>query len=58
MLALALILAVWLYQFAYESRLRWLLEMRAVRLTGVILMILYLALFAPSSGQAFIYMQF
>ena len=57
-LALALIVAVWLYQFAYESRLRCVLEMRAVRLTGIILMILYLVFFAPSGGQAFIYMQF
>jgi hypothetical protein len=29
-----------------------------VRVTMIILMILYLVLFAPSSSQAFIYMQF
>jgi alginate O-acetyltransferase complex protein AlgI len=57
-LALALILAVWLYQFAYESRLRRILEHRLVRVGIVILMVLYLALFAPSSEQAFIYLQF
>jgi len=57
-LALILVFAVWLYQFACESRLRSILELRLVRVTMVILMILYLALFAPSTGQAFIYMQF
>jgi alginate O-acetyltransferase complex protein AlgI len=55
MLALALVCAVWLYEFAYESRVRWVLEVRAVR---VGLVILYLALFAPSSEQGFIYLQF
>jgi len=58
LLALGLIFAVWLYQFAYESRLRSILELRLVRVTMIILMILYLVLFAPSTGQAFIYMQF
>ena len=57
-LALVLVFAVWLYQFAYESRLRWLLELRAVRIGIIILMILYLALCAPSSEQPFIYLQF
>ncbi len=56
--ALALVLAVWLYQFAYESKLKSVLELRLVRVTMIVLMILYLALFAPSTGQAFIYMQF
>jgi len=58
LLALGLIFAVWLYQFAYESRLRPILELRLVRVTMIILMILYLTVFAPSSSQAFIYMQF
>jgi len=57
-LALVLVFAVWLYQFACESRIRSILELRLVRVTMVILMILYLALFAPSTGQEFIYMQF
>jgi alginate O-acetyltransferase complex protein AlgI len=57
-LALALIFVVWLYQFAYESKLKWLLELRAVRICAIILMILYLTLFAPSSRQPFIYLQF
>jgi D-alanyl-lipoteichoic acid acyltransferase DltB (MBOAT superfamily) len=58
LLALALIVAVWLYQYVYESRLKWLLELRTVRIGVIILMILYLALFAPSSQQPFIYLQF
>ena len=57
-LALALVLAVWLYQFAYESKLKSILELRLVRVTMIVLMILYLALFTPSTSQAFIYMQF
>jgi alginate O-acetyltransferase complex protein AlgI len=58
LLALGLVFAVWGYQFAYESRLKSILELRLVRVSMVILMILYLAMFAPSGGQAFIYMQF
>ncbi|UCC97354.1 MAG: MBOAT family protein [Phycisphaerales bacterium] len=57
-LALALVFAVWLYQFAYESRLRAILEQRPVRVALVVAMILYLAIFAPSSDQGFIYLQF
>ena len=56
--ALVLILIVWLYQFLYESRLKHILELKSVRITCVILMILYLAVFAPSSEQAFIYLKF
>jgi len=55
---LFLILAVWLYQLAYESRLKSILELRLVRVCIIVLMILYLAVFAPSSEQPFIYLQF
>lgn len=58
LLALALIFAVWLYQFAYESGVRRLLELRAVRIGIVLLLILYLVVFAPASDKAFIYLQF
>jgi len=58
LLALVLVLAVWLYQFAYESKVKWVLELRAVRVGMVVLMIFYLAIFAPSSEQPFIYSQF
>jgi len=57
-LALVLIFAVWFYQFMYESRIKRLLELKLVRITIVVLMIFYLAVFAPSSEQAFIYMRF
>ena len=58
MLALALVFAVWLYQYAYESKGKWVLELRPVRVGIVVAMILYLLVFAPSSNQAFIYLQF
>jgi D-alanyl-lipoteichoic acid acyltransferase DltB (MBOAT superfamily) len=58
LLALALVLAVWLYQFAHESRVAWVLELAPVRVGIVVLMVLYLSIFAPSSDQAFIYLQF
>jgi D-alanyl-lipoteichoic acid acyltransferase DltB (MBOAT superfamily) len=58
LLALILIVAVWLYQFAYESRIRWLLELRFVRIGIVLLVVLYLVVFAPTSDKAFIYLQF
>ncbi len=58
LLALALVFAVWLYQFAYESKLKWFLELRAVRVGIVLLLVFYLAVFAPASEKAFIYLQF
>jgi len=58
LLALTLILTVWLYQFIYESAIRWVLETRAVRIGLVVAMIMYLAVFAKSSETPFIYLQF
>jgi len=58
LLALTLILTVWLYQFIYESTIRWVLETRAVRIGVVVAMIMYLAVFAKSSEMPFIYLQF
>jgi D-alanyl-lipoteichoic acid acyltransferase DltB (MBOAT superfamily) len=58
LLALALVFAVWLYQLTYESRLKWVLELRAVRVGIVLLLVFYLAVFAPASEKAFIYLQF
>jgi len=57
-LALILVFVVWLYQFMYESRLRWIFNLVPVRIGIVVGMILYLAIFAPSSEQGFIYLQF
>jgi D-alanyl-lipoteichoic acid acyltransferase DltB (MBOAT superfamily) len=57
-LALLLIVAVWLYQHLWESRVRTGLEWRPVRLGLVVLMILYLFTFASTSHEPFIYFQF
>lgn len=58
LLALLFICAVWLYQFVYESKLRWLLQLRTVRMATVVSMALYLAIFTTSTDKAFIYLQF
>jgi len=58
LLTLALIFAVWLYQFAYESRIKWVLELRYVRIGIVLVLVFYLAVFAPASEKGFIYLQF
>jgi alginate O-acetyltransferase complex protein AlgI len=58
LLALGLTFAVWLYQFAYESKLRWVLELRYVRIGIVLLVIIYLTVFTPASEKGFIYLQF
>ena len=48
---------VWLYQFAYESRLRGALNTSVVRIALAAGMVLYLCL-CSSGGGAFIYFQF
>ena len=54
----ALILAVWAYQFVYESRARRLLEPAPVRVCMVVAMVVYMIVFASSNVQPFIYQQF
>ena len=56
-LMVALVAAVWLYQWIYESRFRGLLKLTPVRIGLAVCMILYLSL-CSSDGQAFIYFQF
>jgi alginate O-acetyltransferase complex protein AlgI len=56
-LLLLLVSAIWLYQFAFESRLQPFLHTGFVRVTTAVCMILYLCIFA-SEGGAFIYFQF
>ncbi len=58
LLALALIAAVWAYQFFFASRLRWILEAGLVRVGLVIAMLVYMILTVGGEGQQFIYMQF
>ena len=53
-----MIFAVWIYQFAHESRLQWCLQWAPVRIGLVVLMVGYLAMFSGSSAPAFIYAQF
>ena len=53
----ALIGAVWIYEFLYESRFRDSLRSNAVRVTAAVGMLLYLCL-CSSGGGAFIYFQF
>ena len=57
-LALALIFCVWCYQFIYESKGRWILMWAPLRVAMVVAMIVYVALFAASGDQPFIYFQF
>ncbi len=58
LLLVTLIFSVWIYQFIYESKLRWALAPAAVRMGLVVLMLLYVALVGGSGEQAFIYLQF
>jgi D-alanyl-lipoteichoic acid acyltransferase DltB (MBOAT superfamily) len=56
-LMIALVAAVWLYQYTYESRLRPLLQLGVVRVALAVCMMLYLGMFS-SGGGTFIYFQF
>ena len=58
LLMMALVLAVWLYQLAYESKLRLVLRLAPVRMGAVVLMVVYLAVCGGGEDQAFIYFQF
>ena len=58
LLMAGLVLSVWLYQLIYESNLRRVLAMPPVKMGLVVLMIVYMTVFAGSNEQAFIYFQF
>jgi len=58
LLMVALVLAVWLYQFVYESKVQWLLRSSPVRIGVVVAMLVYVSVFAASTDQPFIYFQF
>ena len=58
MLALALVLAVWAYQFLYESKARAWLETAPVRVGVTVLLLVYLVLSAGGGPRPFIYFQF
>jgi hypothetical protein len=56
-LMLALVAAVWVYQFVFESRLRPVLRFAPVRVGLAVAMLLYLSL-CPAGEKPFIYFQF
>ena len=58
LMALLLVLSVWVYQFICESRARRILQLAPVRISLVVLMVVYATVFAGSGAQAFIYFQF
>jgi len=57
-LMMAMILSVWAYQFAMESRFKSVLSSTPVRIALAAGMILYLAVIPSGDGQPFIYFQF
>lgn len=58
LLMLFMILAVWIYQFAMESRIQPILSRSPLRVGLALGMILYLTLVGSGNGQPFIYFQF
>ena len=58
LLMILMVLAIWIYQFMYESSLRKILEIKYVNVIITIMMILYLAISSPSRENYFIYLQF
>jgi alginate O-acetyltransferase complex protein AlgI len=58
MLMLGMVLTVWLYQYFYESKGRWVVEWAPVRVGLAVLMVIYVAVFAAASSLPFIYFQF
>jgi D-alanyl-lipoteichoic acid acyltransferase DltB (MBOAT superfamily) len=58
MLALGLALAVWGYQFLYESKARTMLEWAPVRVSLAVVLVVYVATFPAGAAQKFIYFQF
>jgi len=58
MLALGMVLAVWGYQFLYESKARTVLEWAPVRVSLAVVLVVYVATFPAGAAQKFIYFQF
>ena len=58
LLALGLVLVIWEYQFIYDSRIKWLLNLSPVRVGMVVAMVLYILIFSGGTEQPFIYFQF
>ncbi|NQT38970.1 MAG: MBOAT family protein [Planctomycetes bacterium] len=58
LLMLAMVLSVWAYQFAYQSRFRSVLALSPVRVGLVVLMVFYIAVAGGVSDRPFIYFRF
>ena len=58
LVALVFIAAIWAYQFLAESRLKSVFRFAPFRVGLVLSMLLYVAFFVRTSGEAFIYFQF
>jgi D-alanyl-lipoteichoic acid acyltransferase DltB (MBOAT superfamily) len=58
MLALAMVLSIWVYEFLCESKARPLLERAPVRVTMAVALLVYVAVFPGGAAQKFIYFQF
>ena len=57
-LVILLILAIWIYQFIYESKLKRIIEVSYVRIGFAVAMILYLFFFRTSGYEVFYYFRF
>jgi hypothetical protein len=55
---LAIVLAIWIYQFIYESKLKRFIESSVVRIGFAVAMILYLFFFRTSGYEVFYYFRF
>jgi alginate O-acetyltransferase complex protein AlgI len=58
LLALGLMMIIWVYQFIYESRIKWVLTLAPVRVAMIVGMVLYMIVFSGAGEQPFIYFQF
>jgi D-alanyl-lipoteichoic acid acyltransferase DltB (MBOAT superfamily) len=58
LIALAFIILVWAYQFAFESRFRRMLEYPAVRVALMLCMVLYMVFFSTPGYEKFYYFRF
>lgn len=57
-IAITFIILVWAYQFAFESRFRWMLEYPAVRVALMLCIVLYMVFFCTPGYEKFYYFRF
>ena len=56
--AILIILAIWAYQFIFESRFRTVLELSAVKVGLMTAMIVYMIFFITTGYEVFLYFRF